>query len=108
MSKIENLSEVLRDKPPVPVEKETKDVEKQTEYVFESLQKILKETNASLDDVVKATIYVTNISDFSKISPIRNRYFANSKPVSTLVQVSALVKPECKVEIEVIAVRRSI
>lgn len=84
------------------------DVEKQTEYVFESLQKILKETNASLDDVVKATIYVTNISDFSKISPIRNRYFANSKPVSTLVQVSALVKPECKVEIEVIAVRRSI
>lgn len=80
-------------------------VEKQAEFVFESLQNILKESGATLDDVVKATIYVTDISDFPKISPIRNKYFANSKPVSTLVQVTGLVKAECKIEIEVVAVK---
>ena len=42
---------------------------------------------------------------FKKISEVRNKYFKNSEPVSTLVQVSKLVKPECKVEIEVIAIR---
>ena len=82
------------------------DVSKQTEFVFESLQKILVAAGSSLDDVVKATIYLTNIADFSLISPIRNKYFERSKPVSTLVAVTALVKPDCKVEIEVIAVKK--
>lgn len=80
------------------------EVEKQTEYVFERLQEILNEAGASLNDVVKATIYVTNMADFSKVSLVRNKYFAYSKPVSTLVQVTSLVKPECKVEVEVVAV----
>lgn len=81
------------------------DIEGQTEYVFECIQKILKEANASLDDVVKTQIFLTNINDFSKVSPIRNKYFANSKPVSTLVEVSSLVKKGCKIEIEVIAIK---
>lgn len=83
------------------------DIEKQTEFVFESLQNILKEAGASLDDVVKATIYVTDINDFPKISPIRNKYFQNCEPVSTLVEVNKLVKEGCKIEIEVIAVKKS-
>ena len=59
------------------------DIEKQTEYVFSAIDDILKAGGASLDDVVKAVIYVKNINDFSKISPIRNKYFKKSKPVST-------------------------
>lgn len=82
------------------------DIEKQTEFVFESLQDILKEAGASLDDVVKATIYVTDINDFPKISPIRNKYFKNSEPVSTLVEVNKLVKEGCRIEIEVVAVKQ--
>lgn len=82
------------------------DIEAQTEFVFQSLQNILKEADASLDDVVKATIYVTDINDFSKISPIRNKYFKNCEPVSTLVEVGKLVKEGCKIEIEVIAVKQ--
>lgn len=82
------------------------DIEGQTEYVFESIQKILKEGGSSLDDVVKAQIFLTNINDFSKVSPIRNKYFANSKPVSTLVEVNALVKKGCNIEIEVIAIKK--
>ena len=68
------------------------DIEGQTEYVFNCIQKILREADASLDDVVKTQIFLTDINDFSKVSPIRNKYFANSKPVSTLVEVSSLVK----------------
>lgn len=81
------------------------DIEGQTEYVFRCIQSILKEAKASLDDVVKAQIFLTDINEFSKVSPIRNKYFANSKPVSTMVEVSSLVKKDCKIEIEVIAIR---
>lgn len=81
------------------------DIEGQTEYVFNCIQKILNEANSSLDDVVKTQIFLTDINDFSKVSPIRNKYFANSKPVSTLVEVSSLVKKGCKIEIEVIAIK---
>ena len=74
------------------------DIEGQTEYVFNCIQNILNEANSSLDDVVKTQIFLTDINDFSKVSPIRNKYFANSKPVSTLVEVSSLVKKGCKID----------
>jgi len=79
---------------------------KQAEFVFESLQKILNEAGASLDDAVKATIFVTDMSDFAEISKVRNQYFKNSEPVSTLVEVKKLVKDGCKVEIEVMAAKQ--
>ena len=82
------------------------DIEVQTKYVFEAIQNILNSDGASLDDVVKAVIYVRNIEDFSKISPIRNNYFAKSKPASTLVEISATVKEGCDIEIEVIAIKK--
>jgi len=82
------------------------DPAKQAEFIFESLQKILNEAGASLDDVVKATIFVTDMNDFSKISQVRNKYFKKSEPVSTLVEVKKLVKDGCRVEIEVIAVNQ--
>ncbi|MDX2027581.1 MAG: RidA family protein [Alphaproteobacteria bacterium] len=79
------------------------DAAAQTEFIFKNIQTILAAADASLDDVVKAQIFVTDIKDFSKISPIRNLYFAKSEPVSTLVEVRNLVKEGCVVEIEVIA-----
>ncbi len=81
------------------------DIEGQTEYVFQCIQAILKEGNSSLDDVVKVQIFLTDINDFSKVSPIRNKYLMNSRPVSTLVEVNSLVRKGCKIEIEVIAIR---
>lgn len=80
-------------------------IEKQTEFVFESITTILAEWWMTLDNVVKAVIYVKNVWDFSKISPIRNKYFANSKPVSTLIEISNTVKPGCDIEIDVIAMK---
>lgn len=79
---------------------------KQAEFIYESLQRILQQSGASLDDVVKTTVFVTDMNDFAKISAIRNKYFKTAEPVSTLVEVKNLVKPGCRVEIEVIAVKQ--
>jgi 2-iminobutanoate/2-iminopropanoate deaminase len=79
---------------------------KQTEFIFENIKTILQEGGATLDDVVKAVIYVTNITKFKDISAVRNRYFEKSKPVSTLVEIRATVKEGCDIEIEVIAVKK--
>lgn len=82
------------------------DIVKQTEFVFLNIQEILNEGGSSLDDVVKAVIYVTDISKFKEISTVRNKYFAKSKPVSTLVEINKTVKEGCDIEIEVIAVKK--
>lgn len=82
------------------------DIVKQTEFVFQNINKILEEGGASMDDIVKAVIYVTDISKFKEISSIRNKYFANSKPVSTLVEINKTVKDGCDIEIEVIAIKK--
>lgn len=82
------------------------DPAKQAEFIYESLQKILNQAGASLDDVVKTTVFVTDMNDFPKISAIRNKYFKTAEPVSTLVEVKKLVKDGCLVEIEAIAVKQ--
>ena len=82
----------------------TDDIEKQTELVFLALEKTLNAADASLDDVVKAQIFLTDIKDFPKVSAIRDKWFASSKPVSTLVEVNAMTRKGAKIEIEVTAV----
>ncbi len=82
----------------------TDDIEKQTELIFQSIEKILKSAGASMKDVVKAQIFLTDINDFSKVSAIRDKWFLESKPVSTLLEVNALTRKGAKIEIEVTAV----
>lgn len=82
------------------------DIAKQTEFVFENIIKILAEANSTLADVVKVVIYVTNMDDFKIISPIRNQYLTDSKPVSTLIEINKTVKEGCDIEIDVIAIRK--
>jgi len=77
----------------------------QTEFVFENIKKILQDGGASLDDVVKAVIYVTDMTKFQEISAVRNKYFTNAQPVSTLVEINKTVKEGCDVEIEVMAIK---
>jgi 2-iminobutanoate/2-iminopropanoate deaminase len=80
------------------------DVAQQARFVFERVQAILEAAGASMADVVKAQIFLTDVKDFTVVSPIRNEFFGQSEPVSTLVEVSALVREGCKVEVEVIAI----
>ena len=79
-------------------------IEKQTHYIFENIKRILHEACSTLDDVVKAQIFITNMDNFHKVSAIRNKYFEKAKPVSTLVEISKTAKVGCDIEIEVIAI----
>ena len=83
----------------------TNDIAEQTKLVFEDINKILGLAGASLDDVVKAVIYLTNMDDFEIVSPIRAEYFRNSMPVSSLVEVNRLTRNGSKIEIEVTAIK---
>lgn len=82
----------------------TDDVVEQTELVFQSIEKILHAAGASIDDVVKAQIFLTDIHDFSKVSAVRDKWFAKSRPASTLLEVSAMTRKGAKIEIEVTAI----
>lgn len=50
---------------------------KQADYVFQRLQKILTQVGSSLNDIVKATIFITDMNGFKEISKVRNKYFKN-------------------------------
>ena len=60
---------------------------------------------ANLDDVVKAVIYLTDMKDFDVVARIRNEYFKNSMPVSTMVEVNRMTRDGAKIEIEVTAIK---
>ena len=81
------------------------DTEEQTKVVFSRIEKILAEAGMTFDNVVKAQIFIKDISQSKIVSAIRDEIFKNSKPVSTLVEVSGFVKEGCMVEIEVTAVK---
>lgn len=79
--------------------------EEQARQIFKRLEIILAEAKMSLDNVVKAQIFVTRIADVPAVTKVRDEAFKVSRPASTLLEVGAMVKPGCCVEIEVIAVR---
>jgi 3-hydroxybutyryl-CoA dehydrogenase len=81
------------------------DAARQAEHIYSVLEGILRDAGASLDDVVKTTAYLTDIRDYPRVNEVRNRVFANREPASTIVEVSKLVHPAAKVEIEAVALR---
>ncbi len=78
----------------------------QTRQVFENLKAALAAAAATLGDVVKITMFVTDMSQLQTLRAVRDTYFTGSPPASSLVEVSRLVLPELMVEIEAIAVTR--
>ena len=81
-----------------------KDVVEQFELAILNLDSALQQAGGVATDIVKVTVFLTNIEDRSRINPIRQRYFGKHRPASTLIEVSQLVFPELKVEIEAEAV----
>lgn len=80
------------------------DLKVQTTQVFENLKAALAASRASFDNVVKITVFMTDVSDIEAFREIRNRYFTGGLPASTLVQVVRLARPELMIEIEAVAV----
>ncbi len=68
-----------------------------------SIDACLRHAGASPVQVVKVTIFMTDISEREAINPLRIEYFGENRPASTLVEVSQLVDPAFKVEIEAVA-----
>ncbi|MBO5516395.1 MAG: RidA family protein [Schwartzia sp.] len=79
-------------------------VEVQTARVLENLKAILEAAGASLENVVKTTVYITNMDDFAKVNGIYGQYFQENPPARVCVEVSKLPKGAL-VEIDVIAAR---
>ena len=79
------------------------DVVAQVRQVFANLGAVLAAAGATFADVVKVTVYLTDIADRARINPVRQEVFGDTRPASTLVEVSALVVPGAKVEIDAVA-----
>lgn len=79
------------------------DVVAQTRQIMEQMKKVLNAAGATFADVLKVTVFLTDVNDRTKINPVRQAYFGKAKPASTLVEVSRLALPGMKVEIEAIA-----
>ena len=79
------------------------DVVAQTEEIFNCMGKILAQGGCSFTDVLTITVFLKNIADREKINPVRERVFGDTRPASTLVEVSKLVNPDLMIEINAIA-----
>ncbi len=79
------------------------DIQTQTRQVLKNVQAVLAAAGASLDDVVKATVFITNMDDFPRVNEVYSEFFQNQPPARACVEVSRLPK-SVQVEIEAIAV----
>jgi len=79
------------------------DVAAQARQVFANMRAVLDEAGCRFEDVVKVTVYLTDVDDRPKINPARQEVFGDARPASTLVEVSRLAVPGAKVEIEAVA-----
>ena len=81
------------------------DIRAQTRQTMENVKAVLESAGATMDDVVKVTVFVTNVEEqFTGIHEVRAEYFKSDYPASTLVEVKSLVSKDLLIEIEAIAV----
>jgi 2-iminobutanoate/2-iminopropanoate deaminase len=75
----------------------------QAREIFGKIRRLVEAAGGSMADVVKVTIFVTDITQREKVWQARREFFTGNFPASTLVQVAALANPSLKVEIEAVA-----
>jgi 2-iminobutanoate/2-iminopropanoate deaminase len=80
------------------------DVVAQARQVHDNVGRCLAAAGASFADVCKVTVFLTNVADREKVNAVRKEYFGASRPASTLVEVSRLVRDDLLIEIEATAV----
>jgi 2-iminobutanoate/2-iminopropanoate deaminase len=78
------------------------DTAAQTRQILVNLKLVLDAASATMADVLKVTVFLTDINDRAAINPVRQEFFGSARPASTLIEVSKLALPEMKVEIEAV------
>lgn len=78
------------------------DAAEQTRQIFRNMDKVLRSAGATAADVLKVTVYLTDIADRTRINPVRQQFFGSARPASTLVEVNKLAIPGMRVEIEAV------
>ncbi|UPY38663.1 RidA family protein [Sediminicoccus sp. KRV36] len=78
------------------------DVTVQAEKVFENMAAVLAAAGARFEDVLKVTVFVTDVADRVAINAVRKRWFGAVRPASTLVGIAAFTIPGMKLEIEAV------
>lgn len=76
----------------------------QTVFILEIIKKALEEAGASLEDVVRTRMFVTDITKWEAIGKAHGAFFKNTKPATTMVEVSKLIEKNMLVEIEATAI----
>jgi 2-iminobutanoate/2-iminopropanoate deaminase len=80
------------------------DVVAQARQVFSNLGAVLAAGGATLADVVKVTVFLTDVDDRARINVVRQKAFGEARPASTLVEIAALAIPGARIEVEAVAV----
>jgi 2-iminobutanoate/2-iminopropanoate deaminase len=83
------------------------DFDAQAHQAFQNLDRVLRAGGSSLRNVLKVTIFLTDMANFTKVVELRGKWFARPYPADTIVEVSSLYSPEAMIEIEAIAVADS-
>lgn len=80
----------------------TGDIKEQTHRVLKNLKALLEDSNTCLDKVIKTTVFIKNMDDFSKVNEVYGEYFTDNYPARSCVEVARLPK-DVLIEIEAIA-----
>ncbi|MCB0106852.1 MAG: RidA family protein [Caldilineaceae bacterium] len=76
----------------------------QARFILRKIEKALAEAGATMNDVVRTRMFVTDISRWEAVGRAHGEFFRGVKPVATMVEVAGLIDPELLVEIEVTAI----
>ena len=76
----------------------------QTKYILGKIEKALTEAGASMKDVVRTRMFVTDISKWEEIGRAHGEYFKDVKPAASMIEVKGLITPGLLIEIEVTAI----
>lgn len=76
----------------------------QTKFILEKIAAVLEQAGATMKDVVRTRLFVTDISKWEEYGRAHGEVFANIRPCTTMVEISALISPEYLIEIEATAI----